>query len=491
VSGHGAHIALGYKRPVKLAIRIAVPCVVLSLASVASATPPATPGQRHAIPGRPALPPTTYTPFDLTFAQATAQIAQIATWDVTMQSTFCTDPDAGLDASATACERGGIIEVQSGPGMAIVASDNTQETIGIWAYDEKLNGVAHASNTALAFGYLATHPGYLAWRVAGDTGPDYYSVYNCGWGVRAVMLYEATTGDMSQHAYGLTCANHIAMYAPGLVSDGQSLLNVGPAGWASSGLWLWGDTYGDASMKTAAAGIGAQVKSWIETAPATNLSVQMWAMTGSAPFYGVIESYMKENPTELTAWVSEYAPMLGGWVDESVPDDPNDWTDWRNAWAGWNMLAQFTSAQVLGAKAGNANELIAQDILTKLVAQAGPTSGAIPGSQQRPSTEAESWITAYMLYFGLLEDIHDFPIPDAGAEAGAKDAGVKDAGVDGAVARDASTPPPHDAAGDAASAGDTGGGCSCVAAGGGRESTVPLGALVGLLLLAARRRAVR
>jgi hypothetical protein len=469
---------VGYIGPVKHALPLAILSATLFFAGAASATRPATPDERlYQIPGVPASPPT-FTTFDLTVAQATEQIGKIAAWDVTMQSTSC-DTDAGLDAGFDACTAGGIREVQSGPGSAIVASDNTQETIGAWNINKKLNDVSYTPNIADAFGFLSTHPGYLAWQLTGDPGPDYYSVYNCGWGVRAVMLYESTTGDMSHHAYGETCAQHIAMWAGTLVNSSATVMDTGPAGWAASGLWLWGNTYSaDAAMKTTAATIGGQVKAWIEAAP-INLSAQQWAMTGGAPYYGVIESYMKENPTELTAWVTKYAPMLGGWIDESTPATPNDWTDWRNAWNGWNMNAQFTSAQVLGPTAGSANEAIAKTILTNLVAQAGTTTGAIPGSQQRPDSQSESWITAYMLYFGLLEVIDN---PPHGSDAGAEGGATKDAGGshDAGAPRDATVS-------DAGSSGNgESGGCGIAGSGG--ESMVPIAALLGLCLLLARRR---
>jgi hypothetical protein len=484
---------VGYKEAVKHATTFAALTATVLLASAAGATPRATPAQRHESPGVPATPPE-WEVLDVTQSQATAQIAKIAAWDVTMQSTSCPDPDAGvwkyLDAGDAgpllACSTGGIIEVQSGPGMAIIQSDNTQEAIGVWSENQKLNHVSHVANITLGFDFLATHPGYDVWEITNDPGPDYYSVYNCGWGVRAVILYEAETGDMSHHAYGATCASHIVANAANIISFGD-LLDVGPAAWAASGLWAWGNAYGDASMKMTAASIGGQVKAWIQAKP-SRISSQEWAMTGAAPFYGVIESYMKENPSELVPWVTEYSPGLGGWIDESVAFSleasvasgdygTNDWTDWRNAHNAWNMLGHFTTAQVLGAKAGKPNQVIATDILNKLVAQANPMTGAIAGSQQRPSTEAESWITAYMVYFGLLQVIAESPSADAGVEAGVKDAG-------GHPPKDASAP--RDAAADASTGGTGGGGCGLVESGG--ESAAPLGVLVALLAVAARRR---
>ena len=85
---------------------VALSATVL-FANAASATPPAAPGQRRLFQGTPAAAPP-YVILDLTVAQATAQIAKIATWDVTMQSTSCTDPDAGTDSGADASADGGI-----------------------------------------------------------------------------------------------------------------------------------------------------------------------------------------------------------------------------------------------------------------------------------------------------------------------------------------------------------------------------------------------
>jgi hypothetical protein len=465
-----------------------------TVAGAAAAVPPATSADRvtTSYGSRSSLAPSLPIHIDLTAAEALTQIGKIAAWDVTMQSTACAMPDAGPDAGFDACTAGGVIEVESGPGNAIIASDNTQEAIGIWNLDKTLNGVAYPTNITKAFDFLATHPGYDAWQVAMDPGPDYYSVYNCGWGVRAVMLYEKTTGDMSHHAYGETCAQHIAANAMGLVTTNAELLNVGPAGWGASGLWLWGDTYSeDAAMKATAATIGGAVKTWIEAFP-SRLATEEWAMTGAAPYYGVIESYMKENPSELTAWVTSYGPMLGGWIDESMPASPNDWTDWRNAWNGWNMIAQFTTADVLGATAGATNEATATSILAQLVAQANPTTGAIPGSQQRPSTEAESWITAYLVYFGLLQ------VVDAAtsADAGAKDAGVRDSGVatkDASVSKDAGAIVFPDAAQAVAHPAETGssGGCSSVGRGNAEAPYSLLGLGLPVAFYVRRRRTAR
>jgi MYXO-CTERM domain-containing protein len=342
---------------------------------------------------------------DVSPAQAKLQVAEIATWEVSMQETTCSEPSLG-DAGAMACPTGGVRELATGP--TFTSPDNTAEAIFVWSYEEQLSGdVSYGPNTAAAFSYLAASPGVIQ-------GNGYPPAYVCGWVLRAVVEYEAATGDLSHHAFGADCADEVEADAPGLATSGASLMNAGAAAWAASGLWTWGDANADEAAKSAAASIGGEVKTWIEAAPATTLTMQEWAFTGGTTFYGVVGSYMNAHPAELAAWVATYAPMLGGWIDESTPVSPEDYTDWRNAFNAWNMAAQTSAARALGTVAGAANQQIAADILDRLVAQELPGAGAIPGSQQRPATEAQSWITAYLVYFGLRETI-DEATADAGA----------------------------------------------------------------------------
>jgi MYXO-CTERM domain-containing protein len=387
---------------------------------------------------------------DVTAAEATQQIAEIAAWDVTMQLTACPEPDGGDDAGADAsCALGGVREIATGPVM--ISPDNTAEAIFDWSYAQQLSGdSSYLQNVAGAFGFLDANPQW-------EQGSAYPGSYICGWVLRAVVEYEAVSGDVSHHAFGQTCALEIETSAPGLATSGQ-LIDVGSAAWGASGLWIWGDANADAEAESDAASIGGAVKAWIEQGPATNLPMQSWAFTGGAAFHGVVGSYMKANPSELQAWVTTYAPMLGGWIDESTPAVPGGTTDWRNAYNAWNMAAHYAAAHALGAEAGATDESIARDILGRLVAQEMPGTGAIPGSQQRPSTETQSWITAYMLYFGLQEVV-DEGMADGGSPVRAG-----------------------------------GGGCSCTVVQDGSSrgtsvATLAAGLLVALLLAARRGRA--
>lgn len=444
----------------------------LFVAGSAHAVPRPVPGAPE-IAGVPASPPASQ--LFTSRAEALAQLAKIAAWDKSMQSTACIDPDAGIDGGQEQCRYGGIIEVESGPGNDVVESDNTQEAVFNWSFHRSLTmDATYAPQVNNAFEYLATHPGWLEWRDGNGTGPNSYSVYNCGWGVRAVIEYEAATGDKSHHAYGDACAQHLHDYA-GVMPNG-TLIDAATSGWAAAGLWQWGVATSQDAMKAQAATIGGEVKAWIDASP-MRVASRTWAVTGGAAFYGVVGSYMQAHPGELAAWAASIAPRLAGWVDASQPIG-NDWTDWRNAHSAWNMLAQFTAADAIGGADGDAHRQIALDTLTKLLAQDTDADGAIPGSQQRPATEDQSWITAYLVYFGLRPVIEAPPVADAGAP----DASAPlDAALGDAAAPDGGNP---------STGGSSSSGCGCTAAAtdGGAWGAGAAIALVGALTRRRRRR---
>jgi MYXO-CTERM domain-containing protein len=286
----------------------------------------------------------------------------------------------------------------------MLSADNTAEAIVDFAYAERVSGdTSHRASASAAFDWLAAYPSY-------EQNTLYVGAYVCGWVVRAVVEYEATTKDASRHAFGAMCVQELEVNGPSLAAS-TATMDVAAAAWGASAMWIWGDAYADDAAHTSAEQVGAAVKAWIEQDPSTNLVARDWAFTGGAAFYGVMGSYMKAHPGEAANWADQYAPMLGGWIDESTP-----WTDlgpdWRNAFNAWNMAAQFAAARALGAN-GAAHEAIARDILSKLVAQEQQGTCAIPGSAQLPATQAQSWLTSYLLYFGLREVIEEESTPPA------------------------------------------------------------------------------
>jgi hypothetical protein len=449
--------------------------ITLALPGVAQATPYVPPRLLVERPGTPAIPRRSdWTPPGITSQDLIKRLGLIAGFEKSMQYTGACTPDAGAggDAGAEAgpCEFGGEIEVQSGPGNAIIESDNTQEAIWIWSWQRQLaSDTSYAPQITNAFEFLSVFPGWLKWEETGDPGPDYYSIYNCAWGVRAVVELEAAWGDTSHHAYGAMCADHIQSYAT--IAPTGLLIDAATTAFAASGLWIWGKAQGDAALQQKAVDIGAEVKAWIDNKPSV-VSSQTWAVTGAAAFDGVVGSYMMGHPEELVAWVQQTAPLLGGWIDESQPANPNDWTDWRNAHAAWNMIAQFDAATALGEGESGTHNQIALDIFSKLAAQDTQGNGAIPGSQQRENAhEDETWITAYLVYFGMRPLLADIqldagPSGDAAPEGGASDAGADASGP--------AAPPPSGAS--------KGGGCH--EAGSNAEGSAPLALLAAFAVCA-------
>ncbi len=494
--------------------RLALVAAAVAAALTASATARATPfvpkAQLVEHQGAPAILEH-WTDPAIPQASVVQRFALIAAFEKSLQYVVpCPVSDAGSDAGSDAasdagdagdaappanpCKYGGEIEVQTGPGNAIIESDNTQESIWIWSTQKALAGDGSFSpQIANAFEFLNVFPGYLKWQETGDPGPDYYSVYNCGWGVRAVLAYEAAFGDTSHHGYGDMCAAHIATNAATVAGSGK-VIDVATAAFGASGLWLWGTAQGDATLQQTAASIGGVAKAWLDANPGA-VALETWAITGGAVYDGVLGSYMKAHPSELVPWVTTMAPMLGGWIDESMPAVPNDWTDWRNAHAAWNMLAQFDTGLVLGEDGTGPHNQIALGIYSKIVAQDVQGNGGVPGSQQRQSAmEDESWITAYMAYFGLRPFLADMAL-----DAGAPEAGAADASSD--AARDATTATgdagAKEAGTDAAfviatTPSGSSGGCSLAGAGAGRASSAAhvayLALFVAALALGRRRR---
>jgi hypothetical protein len=397
--------------------------LALGAPGVAHATPYVSPRLLVERPGTPAVLHD-WIPPGITPSDILSRLALIAKFEKSMQYT-------GACPDAASCDYGGVIEVQSGPGHAIIESDNTQEAIWIWSWQRQLAGdTSYTPQIADAFEFLSVFPGWLKWEGTGDTGPDYYSVYNCAWGVRAVVELEAASGDTSHHAYGDMCASHIAEYATMIADDGI-LLDVAPAAFAASGLWIWATAQGDTALQQKAVDIGTVVKAWIDATP-SRVSSQTWAVTGAAVYDGVLGSYMMAHPDELVPWVQKIAPLLGGWIDESKPANPNDWTDWRNAHAAWNMIAQFDTGTVLGEDGTGPHNQVALGIFSKLVAQDTQGNGAIPGSQQRENAhEDETWITAYLVYFGMRPLLADMELDAGTGGEGQNEGGIDDAGADG------------------------------------------------------------
>jgi hypothetical protein len=382
---------------------------------------------------------------------------------------------------------GGMIEVETGPGFAIVQSDNTQEAVWIWSRWRLRSGEAtYAEPVAAAWGYLDTHPG---WMEEGAPGEDYYRAYNCAWGILAALAHAEATGDVSREDYLASCVAFVR--GANLPFVGSSVIEPAVAGWAAAALYRYGVERADGVARADAAALGNRVKGWLQAGFAARVPMRAWAVTGGAALYGVMESYLREHPEQAEPWLALAAPHLGGFVDAGPAG--TDWTDWRNAHSAWNMLGHLAASRGLGGPDGELHRQAFRDLADRLADQDTDLDGGIPGSVSRPATEDQSWITSYlaaMAIVPLLEDATPPPPADGAVSDGTPNAADGPGRADGASPTDArrggdgaagdAAAPPTDAArhpmdagagmdrtGAGAGSGE-GGGCAASAVGGQR-----------------------
>jgi len=102
---------------------------------------------------------------------------------------------------------GGIREGEHLPD--IIQTDNTSESIWVWArYYELTGDNQYFQNILDAFTYSLAHPAYLE-EGGSNRNYGYYRMYNCGWAVRAEIKYRDVYSDVTYSSYGDTCASYI------------------------------------------------------------------------------------------------------------------------------------------------------------------------------------------------------------------------------------------------------------------------------------------
>ena len=274
--------------------------------------------------------------------------------------------------------------------LDIIQSDNTQESIWVWCrYFEITGDDRYRENIDDAWGYVMRNPAY---REEGGGGPlGYYRVYNCGWGLRAEMIFRDVYGDTTFKAYADSICDYLADNRLNLEYPVPPyyLLNGLVQGWAVGNYYEYAVTDGREDHIAAAIEIAADVKDWVESDPATFLSEETWAMSGGATVWGLIKSYFQEFPDELPAWVEEYGPCL---------DTYEGYGEWHNAWNGWYALGHY----FLWSSSGDMMYKGYHKSLTDLLLlQDGDLDGGIPASESEPDDHDQSWVSNYLAYMGL------------------------------------------------------------------------------------------
>jgi len=374
--------------PRRLPARLLIALVLLLVALPALATAPA-PAPEPLPPealhlwesGGPAglrEPPPPLGPFNYV-REFDQMVAFLAAWQLL-------DPDSS--------DHGGMIEAEAGYLGGVIQTDNTLEAIWCWSRYEEFSGRAtYRPNIAAAWDYCTRYP---AWQEEGATGADYYRVHNCAWGLTAALRYEAVTGDASYAAYADTCANYIVAH-PLNVWDGtvwDQRLDAFCKGWAAGNLYLYGEAVGDPGLMAAAVSQGADVKGWIDGAPVVNMAAEYWAMSSGTAVWGVCNSVFRDDPAAGQGWLAANAPLMDTWQNfYSVPG-----YDWDVAWNVAYLNAHFAVWDVTGDVAYFDNGVFLTDALLSYDTD---DDGGIISSTADPVTEDMSWVSCYLIKFGV------------------------------------------------------------------------------------------
>ncbi len=292
---------------------------------------------------------------------------------------------------------GGIREGEDLP--SIIQTDNTQESVWVWSRWRQLTGGRDYDEAVKrSWVYINKYP---AWEEEGWENPasKYYRIYNCGWGMRAEMMYRRTTGDASHKTYGLTCARFVADN-PIDIETTSYLANYLCTAWAVGNLYEYARDVGDGALKAKALTLAAKVKTLAEAVPGWRIGYYNWAMSGGATVWGLHNSYFKEHPQEEKAWISEYGPYLQRLVEPGVGT-------WDNAWNAWFMLAHHGCYHA----AGDAAYWTKFDgVAANLVAQDTDGDGGIPPSQALGDDHDHTWVTSYLCLMGMDRIIRDLSV---------------------------------------------------------------------------------
>jgi len=357
---------------------------LLLLPTLAAATVPATDPDMEQSPhfdGGPAgtrdMPPS-LAPFN--YLREFDQIVEfLAIWQLN-------DPDS--------TDHGGEIEAEAGYLGDVIQTDNTLEAIWCWARYKQVTGSSdYDDEMARAWIYCTNFP---AWQEEGGFGDDYYRVHNCAWGLTAVLMYRAATGDHSYDAYAETCAQYIVDH-PLNIWDGtmwNQRLDTFCKGWAAGNLYIYGEAVGNPAFTLAATSQGLDVFNWLDVNPAVNLTLEYWAMSSGTALWGVCNSYFAANPLVADTWLGANAQHLDLWQDwYSVPG-----YDWDSSWNVAYGNAHFAVYDILGDPqyAGNAKA-----IFDALLSYDTDDDGGIQAETMDPVTEDMTWVTNYLCKFGV------------------------------------------------------------------------------------------
>jgi hypothetical protein len=274
--------------------------------------------------------------------------------------------------------------------LDVIQSDNTQESIWVWSRYRSLTGdTTYDANVEAAWQYIMNFPAYNEEGGTGDIG--YYRVYNCGWGLWAVMGYEEAYGDTSYRSYGDSCAVYIMAYPLDIYKSliPYNTLNGLVESWAVGSLYKYGLYVDDLAMRLTAADMGGEIKGWVEDNPSRGLARENWAMSGGATMWGVLNSFFQRRPDLLSDWLDIYEPYLKQF-DDSGP--------WNTAHNLWYSLGHQTVWEASGSSSRKVNHRL---LIEAMMGLDTDNDGGIPAQIDEPDTTDQSWVTNYLSFMGF------------------------------------------------------------------------------------------
>jgi len=151
---------------------------------------------------------------------------------------------------------------------------------------------------------------------------------------------------------------------------------------------------GDPGLMAAAVSQGADVKGWIDGAPVVNMAAEYWAMSSGTAVWGVCNSVFRDDPAAGQGWLAANAPLMDTWQNfYSVPG-----YDWDVAWNVAYLNAHFAVWDVTGDVAYFDNGVFLTDALLSYDTD---DDGGIISSTADPVTEDMSWVSCYLIKFGV------------------------------------------------------------------------------------------
>ena len=308
-----------------------------------------------------------------------------------------------------------------------VESDNTHEAVWIWSRYAELTGDYTTYQTKInnAWTYLNANPAWLE----GGSITNYYTTYNCAWGMLAEMkyrqVYQGKAGYVDHTAYGHQCASTLHQGNCGTSgSDGEACI----LGLAAGALYQYGVFDSNTVAQADANTFGNTVRTWLNGS-AANFKAEAWAISGGAAVWGVLNSYYKVNPSGAAAWATN--------ADANMPlnamnGSNNNYEFGHDGWYAWG---HYAASQYLGINSFTKY----RNIIDTILASDNDADGGTRQGITYADTSDYAWATdipQFAANYGLIGTVN-YTISGTITSGGSPLAGVKMLGLPGDPCTDA------------------------------------------------------